>query len=122
MALSIVHLICFLAIFLCHSSNANPPILLPFPENLNLRANETFYLSCGLVTGSEISFEWTHNGVKLVNSSNVLIESSSKFSSLTFPNVHPYHSGHYECRATNSHGESTVTKTRIHIQGTVKYY
>ncbi len=100
------------------------PKLLPFNSNFDLIENSTFPLTCGLFLGEgQISFQWSHNGIKIENSSDFRIDSSStKFSLLTIPVVQRQHSGLYECRAVNSFGEEDLTRTRINVQGKVHVF
>lgn len=98
---------------------SSSPKLLQFQSQIYLFENMTFQLSCSLVSGHNISFEWNYNKQKLINNSNIKIESFAKLSSLTFQSVQKEHSGTYECRAINVNGQYDVTKTRINVQGKV---
>ena len=110
--------LCLLS-FTFYTTLASPPKLLPFHNHFDLTENITFPLTCSLLLESgQVSFQWTHNGVKLENSSDYRIDSSSpKFSFLTIPFVQRRHSGLYECRAVNNFGEADVTRTKINVQG-----
>ncbi len=110
--------LCLLS-FTFYTTLASPPKLLPFHNHFDLTENITFPLTCSLLLESgQVSFQWTHNAVKLENSSDYRIDSSSpKFSFLTIPIVQRRHSGLYECRAVNNFGEADVTRTKINVQG-----
>lgn len=96
---------------------ATPPKLIPLIDQINVFEKSTVPLMCSLNVGSNIDFEWTHNGVKLTANSNIQIENSSKYSVLTLQNVQRTHAGVYECRVSNSEGEFDITKTQINVKG-----
>ena len=101
---------------------ASPPKLFQLPSNYDLVENNSFALTCNLLSdgGKSTTFQWLANGVQLENSSDFRIDSSSsKISFLTIHNLQRQHAGTYECRAVNSFGESDVTRTRINVQGNV---
>src|SRR5699024_5307892 len=74
---------------------AHPPKLTPFVDHIDLVENQTYVLACSLRSGSHITFEWTHSNAKLTSDSDISIETSSKFSVLTFKNAKRQHSGEY---------------------------
>lgn len=96
---------------------SNSPKLLPQISSIDLSENMTYMLVCNLGSGSDIIFDWTHNGIKLINDSYVRIDNSAKISSLTFRNVQQENAGQYECRATNSFGEYDIIRTKINVHG-----
>lgn len=93
------------------------PKLMPQISSIDLSENMTYMLVCNLASGSNIIFDWTHNGIKLVNGSNIKIDNSNKISSLTFKNVKQENAGLYECRATNSIGKFDFFRTKINVHG-----
>lgn len=101
---------------------ASVPKLVQFTAIVDLGVNDTFVLACNLRTGSNIIFEWTHNGVKLSNSSSVKLDNSPRFSLLTFRNIQRQHAGKYKCRVSNLAGESDATTTQINVQGDVSIF
>ena len=101
---------------------ASPPKLFQLPSNYDLVENNSFALTCNLLSdgGQSTTFQWLANSVQLENSSDFRIDSSlSKISFLTIHNLQRQHAGTYECRVVNSFGEADVTKTRINVQGNV---
>ena len=120
MIVSFKLVLCLLPLFFS-TIFAIAPKLLPFNSHFDLIENSTFPLTCGLFLGEgQISFQWSHNGVQLENSTSIRIDSSSsQFSLLTIRNLQQIHSGLYECRVVNSLGEADVTRTKIAVQGTV---
>lgn len=111
---------CFCLYFVLHFvalAYANPVKLMPLNSYINLVENMSYPITCAVLAGSQISFDWNHNGIKLTNSSDIQIENTAKFSSLTFKNVKRQHSGIYECQASNSFGQSDRTKTQINVHG-----
>ena len=101
---------------------ASPPKLLPFNSHYNLTENNSFALTCNLLSDGDQSttFQWFSNGIQIENNSDFRIDSSSpKLSFLTIHNLQRQHAGTYECRAVNSFGQADVTRTRINVQGNV---
>ena len=117
MAHNTLLVICFLCIGLIQATIALPPKLIPFNDHIDLVENLTYPLTCTILSGSHISFEWTHNDTKLTNSADVQLENTPTFSFLTLRNIKRHHSGVYACRATNLAGESDQTQTQINVQG-----
>lgn len=101
---------------------ASAPKLMQFNTIIDLGVNDTFVLACNLRTGSNIIFEWTHNGVNLSNSTSVKLDNSPRFSLLTFRNIQRQHAGKYKCRVSNLVGESDATTTQINVQGDVSIF
>lgn len=91
--------------------------LMPFASQIELIENQTFPLACTLLSNSQITFEWFFNGAKVVNSSNIQLENSAKFSFLTIQNVQRSHSGILECRVKDLSGSTSSTKTKIIVKG-----
>src|SRR5699024_10190451 len=119
-SLGILFVISLVHFEFAHLVSSSPPKLMPLNGNIDLVQNMTFVLPCSLISGSNTFFEWTHNGVKLLNSSSVRIENSPTFSQLTFQSANSQqHDGHYECRVTNLLGQFDVTKTKIRVQGNI---
>lgn len=115
------YLKCFLfVLFLIYLPSfvfSSSPKLMPLISSIDLSKNMTYLLVCNLASGFNIKFDWTHNSIKLINDSNVQIDNSAKFSSLTFRNVQQENAGQYECRATNSFGEFDIIRTKINVNG-----
>lgn len=105
--------------FFCFIFNifAIPPKLLPLIDRVNLPMNTTLPLICNLISDVDASFEWSHNGYKLSNSSDFAIDNTLKFSLLTIKNANRQHVGTIECRVSNSLGEFDTTQTQINVQG-----
>lgn len=91
--------------------------LMPFASQTELIENQTFPLACTVVTGSKATYEWILNGAKLVNSSNIQLDNSAKFSFLTIRNVQRSHSGILECHVQDLSGSISSTKTKIIVKG-----
>lgn len=108
---------CVLSISFLNYLSANTPKLIPLIDHVDLVENLTYPLACTLFSGTEVTFQWSHNGIKLTNSTEVNIESTPKYSFLTFRNIKYSHAGNYECRVTNSLGQFDVIKTRITVKG-----
>lgn len=111
---------CFCLYFVLHFASliyASPIRLMPLNSHIDLVENMSYPITCAVLSGSQISFDWNHNGITLTNSSDIHIENTAKFSLLTFKNVKRQHSGIYECQASNSFGQSDQTKTQINVQG-----
>lgn len=108
--------ICFLTFNLASAFGLR---LSPLNRNNDVFENVTYVLTCSLVSGfTDLPvFEWTHNGHKLTNNSNIHLENSAKFSLLTFRNIQRQQAGLFECRVTNSLGEFDVTQTQVNVQG-----
>lgn len=86
-------------------------------QSIELFENITYTLSCSLISGSKpVVFEWSHNGHPAVGEDDVKIDSTDKSSLLTFHNLQPRHSGHYECRARNAFGFDLAI-TEIVVKG-----
>lgn len=105
----------FLGVF---SNNLVKPLkIMPQISKLNLPENSKVPLTCSLISGLHVNFEWMQNGIKLSNNSDFSIENFLTYSMLTIKKLKQEHTGAFECKVTNSLGEFDTSITQINVQG-----
>lgn len=96
----------------------NPPEFITTPSDLVLGENSLAHFECRLtpVNDSSMRVEWFHNGKALLTGSRVKTINDFGFVILEVAGVYQRDSGLYTCKATNRHGEATVS-CKLQVRG-----
>ncbi|CAG0890532.1 unnamed protein product [Cyprideis torosa] len=88
-----------------------PPVFVTKPADQELPENSLAHFECQLQPANDptMKVEWYHNGRALSASSRIKTISDFGFIILELKGVYSRDSGVYICKATNRHGEATVT-------------
>ncbi|XP_046465810.1 titin isoform X2 [Neodiprion pinetum] len=95
-----------------------PPEFITTPSDLTLGENSLAHFECRLqpVNDSSMRVEWYHNGKALLAGSRVKTIHDFGFVILEVANCYQRDSGLYTCKATNRHGEATVS-CKLQVRG-----
>ncbi|XP_033210459.1 titin [Belonocnema kinseyi] len=95
-----------------------PPEFITSPSDLTLSENCLAHFECRLqpVNDSSMRVEWFHNGKALLAGSRVKTIHDFGFVILEVANCYQRDSGLYTCKATNRHGEATVS-CKLQVRG-----
>lgn len=100
------------------AETGNPPEFITTPSDLILGENSSAHFECRLqpVNDSSMRVEWYHNGKALLTGSRVKTISDFGFVILEIGGVYQRDAGLYTCKATNRHGEATVS-CKLQVKG-----
>ncbi|XP_018337981.1 PREDICTED: titin isoform X9 [Trachymyrmex septentrionalis] len=95
-----------------------PPEFITTPSDLTLTENSLAHFECRLqpINDSSMRVEWFHNGKPLLAGSRVKTIHDFGFVILEVANCYQRDSGLYTCKATNRHGEATVS-CKLQVRG-----
>ncbi|KAL6255452.1 hypothetical protein P5V15_013787 [Pogonomyrmex californicus] len=95
-----------------------PPEFITTPSDLTLAENSLAHFECRLqpINDSSMRVEWFHNGKPLLAGSRVKTIHDFGFVILEVANCYQRDSGLYTCKATNRHGEATVS-CKLQVRG-----
>ncbi|KAK0090259.1 hypothetical protein PV325_001954 [Microctonus aethiopoides] len=95
-----------------------PPEFITTPSDLTLSENSLAHFECRLlpVNDSSMRVEWFHNGKALNAGSRIKTIHDFGFVILEVANCYQRDSGLYTCKATNRHGEATVS-CKLQVRG-----
>ncbi|CAH0765342.1 unnamed protein product [Bemisia tabaci] len=95
-----------------------PPEFITTPSDLALSENSLAHFECRLMPANDSSMrvEWFHNGKALSAGSRIKTINDFGFVILEVSGVYIRDSGLYTCKATNSHGEATVS-CKLQVRG-----
>lgn len=95
-----------------------PPEFITTPSDLQLSENSLAHFECKLqpVNDQSMRVEWFHNGKPLWAGSRIKTINDFGFVILEVANVYQRDSGLYTCKATNKHGEATVS-CKLQVRG-----
>ncbi|GLH07319.1 LOW QUALITY PROTEIN: Titin [Gryllus bimaculatus] len=95
-----------------------PPEFITTPVDLTLTENSLAHFECRLtpVNDSSMRVEWFHNGKALSAGSRIKTINDFGFVILEVAGVYQRDSGLYTCKATNRHGEATVS-CKLQVRG-----
>ncbi|XP_018334860.1 titin [Agrilus planipennis] len=95
-----------------------PPEFITTPSDLTLSENSLAHFECRLtpVNDSSMRVEWFHNGKALWAGSRIKTINDFGFVILEIAGVYQRDSGLYTCKATNKHGEATVS-CKLSVRG-----
>lgn len=94
-----------------------PPEFITSPSDLTLAENSLAHFECRLtpINDPSMRVEWFHNGKALWSGSRIKTINDFGFVILEVSGVYQRDSGLYTCKATNKHGEATVScKLQVH--------
>lgn len=94
-----------------------PPEFITSPSDLTLGENSLAHFECRLtpINDPSMRVEWFHNGKALWSGSRIKTINDFGFVILEVAGVYQRDSGLYTCKATNKHGEATVScKLQVH--------
>jgi len=96
---------------MAETDTGKPPEFLSQPNDLLLAENGLAHFECKLTPVSDPSMrvEWFHNGKSLLTGSRVKTISDFGFVILEVSGVYARDAGLYTCKATNKHGEASVS-------------
>ncbi|EEB18956.1 conserved hypothetical protein [Pediculus humanus corporis] len=99
-------------------SLGKPPEFITTPEDLTLGENSSAHFECRLtpVNDPSMRVEWFHNGKALSAGSRIRTINDFGFVILEIDGVYFRDSGLYTCKATNKHGEATVS-CQLQVRG-----
>ena len=111
-------LICRLISQRTESDSGSPPEFLSAPSDLTLPENGVAHFECRVVPIGDPSLriEWFHNGKPLCAGSRVKTISDFGFVILELTGVYQRDAGMYTCKASNKHGEASVSCT-LQVKG-----
>ncbi|CAH2104070.1 unnamed protein product [Euphydryas editha] len=100
------------------AESGNPPEFITTPSDLILSENSSAHFECRLVpvNDSSMRVEWYHNGKPLLTGSRVKTINDFGFVILEIGGVYQRDAGLYTCKATNRHGEATVS-CKLQVKG-----
>ncbi|XP_023947919.2 titin [Bicyclus anynana] len=100
------------------AESGNPPEFITTPSDLILSENSSAHFECRLVpvNDSSMTVEWYHNGKPLLTGSRVKTINDFGFVILEIGGVYQRDAGLYTCKATNKHGEATVS-CKLQVKG-----
>ncbi|CAG2063231.1 unnamed protein product, partial [Timema podura] len=95
-----------------------PPEFITTPSDLTLAENSLAHFECRLIpiNDSSMRVEWFHNGKSLWAGSRIKTINDFGFVILEVAGVYQRDSGLYTCKATNRHGEATVS-CKLQVRG-----
>ncbi|XP_063986913.1 titin isoform X6 [Diachasmimorpha longicaudata] len=95
-----------------------PPEFITTPSDLTLSENSLAHFECKLlpINDSSMRVEWYHNGKPLNAGTRIKTIHDFGFVILEVSNCYQRDSGLYTCKATNRHGESTVS-CKLQVRG-----
>lgn len=95
-----------------------PPEFITAPSDLTLGENSLAHFECKLIPVNDQSMrvEWFHNGKALWSGSRIKTINDFGFVILEVSGVYQRDSGLYTCKATNSHGEASVS-CKLQVKG-----
>lgn len=95
-----------------------PPEFITTPSDLTLGENSLAHFECKLIPVNDQSMrvEWFHNGKALWAGSRIKTINDFGFVILEVAGVYQRDSGLYTCKATNRHGEATVS-CKLQVRG-----
>ncbi|PSN37209.1 Titin, partial [Blattella germanica] len=95
-----------------------PPEFVTTPADLTLTENTLAHFECQLtpINDSSMRVEWYHNGKPLSAGSRIKTINDFGFVILEVAGVYQRDSGLYTCKATNRHGEATVS-CKLQVRG-----
>ncbi|KAG8239895.1 hypothetical protein J437_LFUL019488 [Ladona fulva] len=95
-----------------------PPEFITTPADLTLQENSLAHFECRLtpVNDSSMRVEWFHNGKPLSAGSRIKTINDFGFVILEVAGVYQRDAGLYTCKATNRHGEATVS-CQLQVKG-----
>ncbi|XP_068082222.1 titin [Anabrus simplex] len=98
--------------------SGKPPEFITTPADLTLAENSLAHFECRLipVNDSSMRVEWFHNGKPLSAGSRIKTINDFGFVILEVAGVYQRDSGLYTCKATNRHGEATVS-CKLQVRG-----
>ncbi|XP_045531935.1 titin isoform X5 [Pieris brassicae] len=98
--------------------SGNPPEFVTTPSDVILTENSSAHFECRLipVNDSSMRVEWFHNGKPLLTGSRVKTINDFGFVILEIGGVYQRDAGLYTCKATNRHGEATVS-CKLQVKG-----
>lgn len=89
----------------------------PIPDKF-VKAGASTRFTCGLTSGEDVTFSWTHNGNLLVSSDRIRIshDSATDLSVLMIRKTSVSDAGSYSCIAKNLFSEARST-TALRVEG-----
>lgn len=98
--------------------SGKPPEFITTPSDLTLAENSLAHFECRLtpVNDPSMRVEWFHNGKPLLAGSRVKTINDFGFVILEISGCYQRESGLYTCKATNKHGEATVS-CKLQVRG-----
>ncbi|XP_031367951.1 titin isoform X4 [Apis dorsata] len=95
-----------------------PPEFITTPSDLTLTENSLAHFECRLtpINDSSMRVEWFHNGKPLLAGTRIKTIHDFGFVILEVANCYQRDSGLYTCKATNRHGEATVS-CKLQVRG-----
>lgn len=98
--------------------SGKPPEFITTPSDLTLSENSLAHFECRLIPINDPSMrvEWFHNGKALWAGSRIKTINDFGFVILEVAGVYQRDSGLYTCKATNRHGEATVS-CKLQVRG-----
>lgn len=95
-----------------------PPEFITTPSDLTLSENALAHFECRLIPVNDPSMrvEWFHNGKPLWAGSRIKTINDFGFVILEIAGIYQRDSGLYTCKATNRHGEATVS-CKLQVRG-----
>uniref|UniRef100_A0A1B0FY72 Ig-like domain-containing protein n=1 Tax=Phlebotomus papatasi TaxID=29031 RepID=A0A1B0FY72_PHLPP len=98
--------------------SGKPPEFITTPSDLTLGENSLAHFECRLtpITDPSMRVEWFHNGKALWAGSRIKTINDFGFVILEIAGCYQRDSGLYTCKATNKHGEATVS-CKLQVRG-----
>lgn len=98
--------------------SGKPPEFITTPSDLTLSENSLAHFECRLIPVNDPSMrvEWFHNGKPLWAGSRIKTINDFGFVILEVAGIYQRDSGLYTCKATNRHGEATVS-CKLQVRG-----
>lgn len=98
--------------------SGKPPEFVTTPADLTIGENQLAHFECRLTPISDPSMrvEWYHNGKALWSGSRIKTINDFGFVILEIAGCYQRDSGLYSCKATNKHGEATVS-CKLSVKG-----
>lgn len=95
-----------------------PPEFITTPSDLSIGENQLAHFECKLtpINDSSLQVEWYHNGKALWSGSRIKTINDFGFVILEISGCYHRDSGLYTCKATNKHGEATVS-CQLNVRG-----
>lgn len=100
------------------AESGSPPEFVTTPFDVILTENSSAHFECRLIpiNDSSMTVEWFHNGKALLTGSRVKTINDFGFVILEIGGVYQRDAGLYTCKATNRHGEATVS-CKLQVKG-----
>lgn len=100
------------------AETGSPPEFITTPADLVLSENSSAHFECRLVpvNDSSLRVEWFHNGKPLLTGSRVKTINDFGFVILEMSGIYQRDAGLYTCKATNKHGDATVS-CKLQVKG-----